>query len=191
MNISDTKSLLYGLLNPIERYPELRKKEYPLYYDVSPVQENYFSLFGLFGNNSSLTLNKEMLVKHLETLKGINLSSEHFFFSSSDAWEKELIVKDVLGKYRIHSNKIRAITYLEKIAKDFRTVSVMPIPAGYRNAMRTISSRFIITYLYRMRLNRQNIKEILRPAIIPVLLNAIFGKPEIRIFMLIFHLKRS
>jgi len=48
MNIPGTKSPLYALLNPIENYPELRKKEYPLYYDVSPVQENYFSFLGRY-----------------------------------------------------------------------------------------------------------------------------------------------
>ncbi len=200
MKIPGTKSVLYGLLNPIENYPELRRKEYPLYYDISPVQENYFSLFGSFCNSSSLTLSKEMLVNHLETVKGINLSAEHFLLSIAVMdGKKQLIVKDVLGKYRIHSNnasmnsnKTVAMTNLEKSMKDFRTASMMPLPAAYINALRTLSARFKIVYLYRMRFNRQiTTKEILRPAIIPVILCAIFGNPEIRMFTLIFHLKHS
>jgi len=197
MKIHDTKSLLHGLLNPIENYPELRKKEYPLYYDVSPFQESYFSLLTSFTNNSSLTLNKEMLINHLETLKGINLATEHFFLSIAVMHGKKLLIaKDVLSKYRIDSSNSsdtnRAINNLERTVRDFKIVSIMPIPAGYRKAMRTTSARLKIYYLYRMRSNKQIVtKEILRPAIIPVLLYAVFGKPEIRIFLLIFHLKRS
>jgi hypothetical protein len=197
MKDPNTRSLFYGLLNPGENYPKLRKKEYPLYYDVSPSQESYFSLFTSFCNNSSLTLNKEMLINHLETLKGINLSTENFFLSIAVMHGKKLLIaKDVLSKYRIHSSNSsdmnRAINNLERTVRDIKIVSKMPIPAGYRKAMRTTSARLKIYYLYRMRSNKQIVtKEILRPAIIPVLLYAVFGKPEIRIFLLIFHLKRS
>jgi hypothetical protein len=72
----DTKSLTYGLLNSIERYPELYREEYPEYYDITPVQKNYFNLFGSFNNHSSLTMSREMLFYNLETLKSIQLSAE-------------------------------------------------------------------------------------------------------------------
>lgn len=199
MNEPDKKSSLYGLLRPICRYPELRRKEWPPYYEVSPVQGNYFSLFGSFSNNSSLTLNKEMLVNHFETLMNINIASEQILLSIAVIHGKKLlVVKDVLGKYRIHfnnasnnSNPQITLNILEKNAKDFRLASRLPLPTGYRNALWTISARFEIVYLYRMHLyGRLMIKEMFRPSIMSILLRALFGRPEMRVFRLMFHSSR-
>lgn len=43
MKDPNTRSLFYGLLNPGENYPKLRKKGYPLYYDVTFVEKSFQS----------------------------------------------------------------------------------------------------------------------------------------------------
>ena len=54
-------TFLYGLLDPIERFPELKKKECQKYYKILPVQNDYFNLYASFANNSSLTIKTYIL----------------------------------------------------------------------------------------------------------------------------------
>ena len=114
---------------------------------------------------------------------------------------KDLIItKNVLGKYRIHSNNISntnninsidSLNALKNFVHDFKLASSLPIQRKYRNVLRTISSRIQILYIHRMYLSGLlTFKQILKSQFITTLLYSIFGRPEKRIFLLQFRFFR-
>ena len=194
----NSKTLLYCLLDPMGWFSEVKRKEYQQFYKILPAQNDYFNLYAIFSGNSSLTIKKDILLNYLQTLKGIKLSSESLFLSLSLIERKDkIITKKILGKYRIHSNNSSnannidpfvSLNVLKNFVHDFKLTSSLPIQSRYRNALKTISSRFQILYIYRMHINGEfTFKQIVNFGFITALFYGIFGRPEKRIFILPFR----